>query len=87
MSGENPTDNVRHLRQQVESVEREAAAEREEASATISETVDRVAATAEGAAQQVNDRYQTAAESIRSHPFGAVFGAAVVGFILGRALR
>jgi ElaB/YqjD/DUF883 family membrane-anchored ribosome-binding protein len=89
MSGEsdNPTDNVRHLREEVKSIERDEVAGREEASATISETIDQVAATAEDAAQRVNDKYQTAAESIRAHPFAAILGAAAVGFILGRTVR
>jgi ElaB/YqjD/DUF883 family membrane-anchored ribosome-binding protein len=89
MSGESdkPADQVRNLRDQVKSIERDDAAERAEASAAISETIDQVAATAEDAAQQVIDKYQTAAESIRAHPFASVLGAAAVGFILGRALR
>jgi ElaB/YqjD/DUF883 family membrane-anchored ribosome-binding protein len=89
MSGksDNPTDQVRDLRDEARTIEREAAAEREEASAAISETIDRVAATAEDAANKVNDKYQTAAESIRAHPFTAVLGAVAVGFILGRTWR
>jgi ElaB/YqjD/DUF883 family membrane-anchored ribosome-binding protein len=87
MSGENPSDEVRNLREQVKSIERDEVAEREAASAAISETIDQVTATAEDAAQKVNDKYQTAAESIRAHPFAAVLGAAAVGFILGRAWR
>ena len=87
MSGDNPSDQIRNLRQQVNSIERDAAAEREEASAAISQTIDEVAATAEGAAQAVNEKYQTAAETIRAHPFGYLIGAAAAGFILGRVLR
>ena len=71
----------------MKSVEREAAVERAETSAAISETIDQVAATAEDAAQKVNDKFQSAAESIRAHPFAAVFGAVAVGLILGRAWR
>jgi ElaB/YqjD/DUF883 family membrane-anchored ribosome-binding protein len=82
---EEPT--VPDLREQTKSIERDAASEREEASALISETIDQVAATAEDAVQKVNDKYQTAAESIRAHPFAAVLSAAAVGFILGRAWR
>jgi len=37
--------------------------------------------------QRVNGNYQTAVESIRTHPVGAIFGAAAVGFIFGRALQ
>ena len=78
---------VDQLRDQVRSIEREAAIERAETSATISETVDKVAATAEDAAQAVNDKYQSVADTIRAHPVGYVLGAAFVGIILGRALR
>ena len=49
----------------VRSIETEEAAERAEASAAVSETIDQVAATAEDAAQKVNDQYQSAAEK---HP-------------------
>jgi ElaB/YqjD/DUF883 family membrane-anchored ribosome-binding protein len=87
MSGDNPSDNVRNLREQVKSIERDEATGRAEASAAISETIDQVAATAEDAAQEVNDKVQTAAEAIRAHPFAAVFGAVAVGFILGREWR
>jgi ElaB/YqjD/DUF883 family membrane-anchored ribosome-binding protein len=82
---EEPT--VRDLREQVNFIEREAKSERAEASAIISETIDQVAATAEDVTQKVNDKYQSAAESIRAHPFTAVLGAAAVGLILGRAWR
>jgi ElaB/YqjD/DUF883 family membrane-anchored ribosome-binding protein len=87
MSGENPSDNISNLRHQVNSIERNAATEQDEASAMISETVDSVTATAADAAQIVDDKYHTAAESIRGHPFAAVLGGVAVGFILGRALR
>ncbi len=87
MSGNNPWDDVRNLRDQVKSIETEEAAERAEASAAISEAIDQVAATAEDAAQKVNDQYQLAAESIRAHPFAFVLGATAIGFILGRAWR
>jgi ElaB/YqjD/DUF883 family membrane-anchored ribosome-binding protein len=87
MSGENPSDNINNLRQQVNSIEPDTATEHEEASATISETVDKVTATAADAAQTVNAKYHTAAEGIRAHPFAAVLGGVAVGFILGRALR
>jgi ElaB/YqjD/DUF883 family membrane-anchored ribosome-binding protein len=78
---------VHDLRVQLNSIKREAASERAEASAIISETIDQVAATAENATQKVNDTYQSAAESIRAHPLTAVLGAAAVGLILGRAWR
>jgi ElaB/YqjD/DUF883 family membrane-anchored ribosome-binding protein len=87
MSGDNASDHVRNLREQVKSIGRDAASEREEASAAISEAIDQVAATAEDTAQQVIDKYQTAAESIRARPFAAVLGAVAVGFIIGRTLR
>jgi hypothetical protein len=78
---------VHQLREEVKSIEREAAIERAETSAAISETVEKVAATAEGAAHAVNDKYQSVADTIRAHPVGYVIGAAFVGIILGRALR
>ena len=89
MSGESdsPSDNVRNLRDQVKSIERDEVAEREAASEVISETIDQVSATAEKAAQKVNSTYETAAENVRAHPFAAILGAAAAGFILGRALR
>ena len=89
MSGEsdNPSDNVRNLRDQVKSIERDEVAEREAASEVISETIDQVSATAEKAAQKVNSTYETVAENVRAHPFAAILGAAAAGFILGRALR
>jgi ElaB/YqjD/DUF883 family membrane-anchored ribosome-binding protein len=82
---EDPT--VDELREQVKSIQREEAADRAAASAAISETIDKVAATAEGAAQTVNDNYQTVADTIRAHPVAYVLGAAAVGLILGRAWR
>ena len=87
MSGDNPSVDIRQLRDQVESAESETAAEREAASAAISDAIDQAAAKAEDAAQAANEKYQTAAESIRAHPFAAVLGALAVGFILGRAVR
>jgi ElaB/YqjD/DUF883 family membrane-anchored ribosome-binding protein len=82
---EEPT--VHDLREQLNSIKHEATLERAEASAIISETIDRVAATAEDASQKVNDTYQSAAEIIRAHPFAAILGAAAVGLILGRVWR
>jgi hypothetical protein len=82
---EEPT--VHDLREQVKSIQREEAADRQAASAAISETVDRVAATAEGAAQTVNEKYQTVSDTIRAHSVAYVLGAAAVGLILGRAWR
>ena len=87
MSGENPSDNINNLRQQVNSIEPDTATEHEEASATISETDDKLTATAADAAQTVNDKYQTAAEDIRAHSFAAILSGVAVGFVLGRALR
>jgi hypothetical protein len=78
---------VHQLREQVKSIEREDAADRRATSEAISGTIDQVAATAEGAAQAVNDKYQSIADMIRAHPVGYVLGAAFVGIILGRALR
>jgi ElaB/YqjD/DUF883 family membrane-anchored ribosome-binding protein len=78
---------VHELRVQLNSIRREAALERAEASAIISETIDRVAATAKDASQKVSDTYQSTAESIRAHPFAAILGAAAVGLILGRTWR
>jgi proline dehydrogenase len=63
---EDPT--VRDLREQVKTIARDAAAEREEAAAVISETIEEIAATAEDAVQKVNDKYQTAAETIARIP-------------------
>jgi hypothetical protein len=82
---EEPT--VHDLREQVKSVERDEAADRQAASAAISETVDQAAATAENVAQKVNDKYQTISQTIRAHPVAYVLGAAAVGIIFGRALR
>jgi hypothetical protein len=50
----NPTHQVRNLREQVKSIERDEVAEREAASTVISETIDQVTATAEHAAQKIN---------------------------------
>ena len=88
MSGEsdNP-DNVHHPHDQVETAESEAAAEHETASTAFSDAIDHAATIAQDAAQAANAKYQTAAESIRAHPFAAVLGGVAVGFILGRALR
>ena len=86
MSGES-ADQIRQLRDQVKSVEREAASERKAASAAIGEAIDRAAETTENAAQRVNAKYETAAETIRAHPFAAILSAAAVGFILARAVR
>ena len=83
----NPTDQVRNLREQVKSIERDEVAEREAASTVISETIDQVTATAERAAQKVNSNYEMVAENVRAHPFAAILGAAAAGFLLGRALR
>jgi ElaB/YqjD/DUF883 family membrane-anchored ribosome-binding protein len=85
--GDNHTDRVRDLREQVKSIERDEVADRKAASTVVSETVDQVAATAEHAARNVNSTYEAAAETIRTHPFAAILCAAATGFILGRALR
>jgi ElaB/YqjD/DUF883 family membrane-anchored ribosome-binding protein len=76
---------VHNLREQVKSIERDEAADRRAASAAISDTVDQVAATAEGAVQTLNEKYQKVSETIRTHPVAYVLGAAAVGIILGRA--
>ena len=81
------SEEVRNLREQVKSIERQDASERSATSAAIGNTIDNAAERAEHAAQTVNSTYDMTAESIRTHPFVAVFGACVAGFILGRAIR
>ena len=86
MSG-GSADQIRELREQVRAIEREEKSGREAVSSAIGDTIDQVAATAEGAAQKVNATYETAADTLRAHPFAAMLGAAVVGFVFGRARR
>jgi ElaB/YqjD/DUF883 family membrane-anchored ribosome-binding protein len=82
-----PMDQVRVLREQVETAERETVSEREAASTVIAETIDQVAATAQHAAERVNTNYEMVAQNVRAHPLGAILVAAAAGFIVGRALR
>ncbi len=82
-----PEEQVRELHDEIRTLEREEAAARAAVSEAIGDKIDRAAATAEAAAQSVNNTYETAAATIRAHPFAAVLGAAAAGFILGRVLR
>jgi ElaB/YqjD/DUF883 family membrane-anchored ribosome-binding protein len=82
-----PKERIHNLHDDVEAIQREAANARAAASEVIADRIDEVAATTVRAIQGVNNRYETAAESIRAHPFTAMFAAAAVGFIVGRALR
>jgi ElaB/YqjD/DUF883 family membrane-anchored ribosome-binding protein len=82
-----PLDQVRVLREQVETAERETVSEREAASTVIAETIDQVAATAQHLAESVSTNYEMMARNGRAHPLGAILVAATAGFIIGRAWR
>jgi hypothetical protein len=83
----NSDERIRDLQDEVRSLEREDAVERAATSEAVADRIDQVAGTVVGVTQSVNSKYETVVEQIRARPLAAIFSAAAVGFIFGRALR